>query len=147
MNIVLRLLSHAHDPQFYKDTIYITLNQSRQSLILTVNKVCSEINKTFRFEDESWHEDDALILRVIEYYCTSAKTRYTVNSIDLGQVGRSCHSSGGGQNTPLPSCLASTPTSPPLSPFGDMRMIKGGDSNWCCGLAMKAIKRNIDLDC
>ncbi|RXG71946.1 Rho guanine nucleotide exchange factor 7 [Armadillidium vulgare] len=103
--------------------------------------------KKTKKKDESWHEDDALILRVIEYYCTSAKTRYTVNSIDLGQVGRSCHSSGGGQNTPLPSCLASTPTSPPLSPFGDMRMIKGGDSNWCCGLAMKAIKRNIDLDC
>lgn len=30
--------------------------------------------------DDKWHEDDALILRVIEAYCTSAKTRYTINS-------------------------------------------------------------------
>ncbi|KAL7642349.1 UNVERIFIED_CONTAM: hypothetical protein RMT77_006910 [Armadillidium vulgare] len=36
--------------------------------------------KKTKKKDESWHEDDALILRVIEYYCTSAKARYTVNS-------------------------------------------------------------------
>ncbi|XP_066967640.1 rho guanine nucleotide exchange factor 7 [Macrobrachium rosenbergii] len=34
-------------------------------------------------KDDKWHEDDALILRVIEAYCTSAKTRYTVNSTFL----------------------------------------------------------------
>lgn len=39
-------------------------------------------------KDDKWHEDDALILRVIEAYCTSAKTRYTVNStlLDSPQV-------------------------------------------------------------
>ncbi|CAL4103827.1 unnamed protein product, partial [Meganyctiphanes norvegica] len=39
-------------------------------------------------KDDKWHEDDALILRVIEAYCTSAKTRYTINStlLDSPQV-------------------------------------------------------------
>lgn len=36
--------------------------------------------KHLKRKDDKWHEDDALILRVIEAYCTSAKTRYTVNS-------------------------------------------------------------------
>lgn len=33
-----------------------------------------------RFSAERSYEEDAQILRVIEAYCTSAKTRYTVNS-------------------------------------------------------------------
>ncbi|KAK4324924.1 hypothetical protein Pmani_004461 [Petrolisthes manimaculis] len=39
-------------------------------------------------KEDKWHEDDALILRVIEAYCTSARTRYTVNStlLDSPQV-------------------------------------------------------------
>jgi hypothetical protein len=32
------------------------------------------------FSAERSYEEDAQILRVIEAYCTSAKTRYTVNS-------------------------------------------------------------------
>ncbi|XP_063592787.1 rho guanine nucleotide exchange factor 6-like isoform X2 [Penaeus indicus] len=97
-------------------------------------------------KDDKWHEDDALILRVIEAYCTSAKTRYTVNSIDLGQVSRTCGTGGldcrgvGQQQQPPNS-------PPPLSPFGDLRLNKGQRSNWCCGLAIKAIKKNIDFDC
>lgn len=45
-------------------------------------------NQRYKRKDDKWHEDDALILRVIEAYCTSAKTRYTINStlLDSPQV-------------------------------------------------------------
>jgi hypothetical protein len=38
------------------------------------------ISNAFVFLGERSYEEDAQILRVIEAYCTSAKTRYTVNS-------------------------------------------------------------------
>eukprot|EP00106_Octopus_bimaculoides_P022317 XP_014789759.1 PREDICTED: rho guanine nucleotide exchange factor 7-like isoform X3 [Octopus bimaculoides] len=37
-------------------------------------------------DDPVKSEDDQIILRVIEAYCTSAKTRQTVNSLDLAKL-------------------------------------------------------------
>lgn len=70
----------------------------------------------------------------------------SADSVDLGQVSRTCGTGGldcrgvGQQQQPPNS-------PPPLSPFGDLRLNKGQRSNWCCGLAIKAIKKNIDFDC
>lgn len=38
------------------------------------------LNHNIAFPDERGFDEDGQILRVIEAYCTSAKTRYTVNS-------------------------------------------------------------------
>uniref|UniRef100_T1J452 Rho guanine nucleotide exchange factor 7 n=1 Tax=Strigamia maritima TaxID=126957 RepID=T1J452_STRMM len=48
----------------------------------------SNSTRSLRKKDDRSHDDDTHVLRVIEAYCTSAKTRYTVNSalLDFPQV-------------------------------------------------------------
>ncbi|XP_046677007.1 rho guanine nucleotide exchange factor 7 isoform X3 [Homalodisca vitripennis] len=43
-------------------------------------------SRNFKKTSERGFDEDAQILRVIEAYCTSAKTRYTVNSVDLSRL-------------------------------------------------------------
>uniref|UniRef100_A0A6A7GA09 Rho guanine nucleotide exchange factor 7-like n=2 Tax=Hirondellea gigas TaxID=1518452 RepID=A0A6A7GA09_9CRUS len=73
-------------------------------------------------KDERWHDEDSIILRVVEAYCASTASRYT-------------------QASALPAAVTGT-----LSPFGELRGPHNASKNWCCGLAIKAIRRNVDLD-
>lgn len=73
-------------------------------------------------KDERWHDEDSVILRVVEAYCASTAARHT-------------HA----------SCLGGAVDA--LSPFGELRGPRGqAPHNWCCGLAISAIRRTVDLD-
>ncbi|KAF2348771.1 hypothetical protein FHG87_020472 [Trinorchestia longiramus] len=76
-------------------------------------------------KDERWHDEDNVILRVVEAYCASAVSRYA-----------------SGQNTTVRSA------SEDLSPFGGH--LQGASSRapnaWCCGLAINAIKKNVQMN-
>ncbi|KAG1681657.1 Rho guanine nucleotide exchange factor 7 [Nymphon striatum] len=47
-------------------------------------------NSSKKKVEERSYEDDMKILRVIEAYCTSAKTRNTINSVDIRQLREHC---------------------------------------------------------
>ena len=68
------------------------------------------MNKNNQRYDEARAYDDAELLKVIESYCTSAKTRHTVNSLDLTKLSleEREHALGGGGGAAAAAALYPT---------------------------------------